>query len=461
MPRVRKLPPRLTTDLWNELVDDYPRKSPCSYIVYREDDTYYADACFKGGTDYSGSDAATVIQSAINALTDGGKIFIKEGTYNLTSTLLIEGFRDPNYATIMIEGEGFNRATILKLISASTLNTFISLRGSSHIHFRNLLIDANNDAKYIIRMERDASGEAAGNHLFENVILWNADVGALLYGAENVQFLNSRIFGTKLGLLISAFPPVTDPTVVDSTSVNTGGTEYSSLGTTLLNSQIGDITKTTKASIVIYRANVRMFGGMSWGASTGEANFIIDEGRWTSVFSGVWIDNGATRGWRIGNYPSASLYHSHVDILGCDALGMDGDNIVEAEYLKTSNIVGLSTTRGTGKIVLGSTTRRNYIATFSKLDGTYLTVDDSGINNIIDMKNYWNSGTATFNGGTTVFNIPHGLASTPSSYLVTPASSDAKGEFYVTADATNIVVTYTTAPPAKTNNVKLTWRAEV
>jgi len=26
MPRVRKLPPRLTVDLWNKLVDDYPRK---------------------------------------------------------------------------------------------------------------------------------------------------------------------------------------------------------------------------------------------------------------------------------------------------------------------------------------------------------------------------------------------------------------------------------------------------
>ena len=74
-----------------------------------------------------------------------------------------------------------------------------------------------------------------------------------------------------------------------------------------------------------------------------------------------------------------------------------------------------------------------------------------------------NSGTATFNGDgtTTQFKIAHGLASTPSKVLVTPASSNATGSFYVTADATYIYVNYTTAPPSGTNNVVLNWYAEV
>jgi len=78
LPRVRKIPPRLTAELWNDLIDDYPRKSLCQYVIYRENDTYYADATFKGGRDYSGTDASTVIQLAIDALTDGGTIFLKE-----------------------------------------------------------------------------------------------------------------------------------------------------------------------------------------------------------------------------------------------------------------------------------------------------------------------------------------------------------------------------------------------
>jgi parallel beta-helix repeat protein len=74
-----------------------------------------------------------------------------------------------------------------------------------------------------------------------------------------------------------------------------------------------------------------------------------------------------------------------------------------------------------------------------------------------------NSGTATFsgNGSTTTFNIPHGLASTPKMAVVTAGSNGAKGDFYVTYDATNIIVTYATAPPTGTNNVVLNWYAEV
>ncbi|MBO8181109.1 MAG: hypothetical protein H0Z19_11685 [Archaeoglobus sp.] len=74
-----------------------------------------------------------------------------------------------------------------------------------------------------------------------------------------------------------------------------------------------------------------------------------------------------------------------------------------------------------------------------------------------------NSSTATFSGdgSTTQFTIAHKLVSTPSKVLVTPMSSDAAGDFYVTADDTNIYVNYKTAPPSGTNNIKLSWYAEV
>ena len=73
------------------------------------------------------------------------------------------------------------------------------------------------------------------------------------------------------------------------------------------------------------------------------------------------------------------------------------------------------------------------------------------------------SGKATFSGdgSTTQFKIPHGLAAAPSKVLVTPGSSDARGAFHATADATYIYVNYATAPPAGTNNVVLYWYAEI
>lgn len=74
-----------------------------------------------------------------------------------------------------------------------------------------------------------------------------------------------------------------------------------------------------------------------------------------------------------------------------------------------------------------------------------------------------NSGTATFSGDgtTTQFTIAHGLMKAPSKVIVVPASADASGDFYVTADATNIYVNYKSAPPAGTANVVLYWWAEV
>lgn len=74
-----------------------------------------------------------------------------------------------------------------------------------------------------------------------------------------------------------------------------------------------------------------------------------------------------------------------------------------------------------------------------------------------------NSGIATFSGDgtTTTFQIAHGLVKAPSKVLVTPMSADASGDFYVTADATYIYVNYLSAPSAGTNNIVLSWYAEV
>ena len=74
-----------------------------------------------------------------------------------------------------------------------------------------------------------------------------------------------------------------------------------------------------------------------------------------------------------------------------------------------------------------------------------------------------NSGVATFSGdgSTTQFAIPHGLVSEPTGVYVTPLSADAAGDFYVTKDSTYIYVNYLSPPPSGTDNVVLSWRAEV
>jgi parallel beta-helix repeat protein len=59
---------------------------PCSYQIFTNGTTTYAQNCGTGSIDYSGTAATTVINDAIAALTSGGKIFIKAGVYTLTTT---------------------------------------------------------------------------------------------------------------------------------------------------------------------------------------------------------------------------------------------------------------------------------------------------------------------------------------------------------------------------------------
>jgi len=74
-----------------------------------------------------------------------------------------------------------------------------------------------------------------------------------------------------------------------------------------------------------------------------------------------------------------------------------------------------------------------------------------------------NSCTATFSGDgtTTQFSIAHGLVSEPSKVQVTPMTEDAAGDFYVTKDSANIYVNYLSPPPSGSDNIKLSWYAEV
>jgi len=72
-----------------------------------------------------------------------------------------------------------------------------------------------------------------------------------------------------------------------------------------------------------------------------------------------------------------------------------------------------------------------------------------------------NQGVSTQNGGGTVFNIAHSMGGTPTKFQVTPGSTDAANLYYVTADATNIIVTYKAATTAGVNNIVLNWEAKL
>jgi len=103
--------------------------APASYIIFKDDSGYI---CAKNGKtgeiDFRGTDAATVIQQAIDALTNGGRIFIKRGTYNIDSGISLA-------SNIALVGED-KYTTKLK----GTVRV-LWLKNKENIYLRNLWVD--------------------------------------------------------------------------------------------------------------------------------------------------------------------------------------------------------------------------------------------------------------------------------------------------------------------------------
>ncbi|MCX6821837.1 MAG: right-handed parallel beta-helix repeat-containing protein [Candidatus Aenigmarchaeota archaeon] len=118
-----------------------------SYVIFTDGAMIYARDGNTGEIVNSNTDASTVINWAINQLTNGGKIFIKAGTYELSSYINVG--TNTWDIPFTIEGEGFN--TILK-IADNTNTPIIRSRCAvttgcvnGFVHLRNFQIDGNKD----------------------------------------------------------------------------------------------------------------------------------------------------------------------------------------------------------------------------------------------------------------------------------------------------------------------------
>jgi hypothetical protein len=171
--------PKLTWDTYEGEVMLEKEEKPlsqaqeASYIVCIGRDGYFkAKNCRTGHVEFRDRDAGTVIQSAINALTNGGKIFIKEGTY--PGTFGIAG----KYGITI---EGVYGRTILKNNLSAGVTLKIGLEGDTaikqgNIVIRNIVIDGGYPDI------SDGAGidvNAAENVFIENVIFQNCGSRAL------------------------------------------------------------------------------------------------------------------------------------------------------------------------------------------------------------------------------------------------------------------------------------------
>ena len=401
MSEIRTIPPKLTKVEWNALLD-HGLEKPTSYIIRINGSTFEAVNAHTGKIDYSGTDASSVIQSAINA--GAGKVFLKRGRYNLSSELTInEG--------VVLEGEvlGAPLVTDKRTVLVTYKDTdFITLKGGSELKNLDIAMGtALSDSHAILNITSSSGVDFQKPIIIDNV------------------FVSGAIEANGSALKLS----------IDS-DANVSGVLVRNFSWYGFNKGVELILNSSYPSASI--SGNRFFG--LTGKSSKYFIYLDTQGIGTpylstNQFLGVILQctSGSLRGIYIGAKANANQF------------------IGTSIYDVPSSSYGVEICSGTeGTLLIGR---------------VYKVLDNGTRTKIINPYDYitQNGGTATFNGDgtTTSFNISHGLVSTPSTYVVSPASADAKGEFYVTADSTYITVNYTSAPPSGTDNVKLTWYAEV
>jgi hypothetical protein len=425
-----------------------------SYIIFQENGMIYAKNGKTGKIEFSGADAATVIQSAINALTNGGKIFIKAGTYTLTAPLL---FDDGDYMNKewILSGEG-----IATKFYCNTANVnAIEIKNATRVTLENFRIECGSSGGHGIALINDPSDLASirRGKLSNLVIEVSNPSKHALYMVnpidsyfEHLRLVHQGNTGTGVPLWIEN----------NSTTTHYGNSEFTHIVAYVLSGHDGVNIVGTNHHLNLVNFNYLSIEqgsnptGTQYGLKIGSNvdrvsfNFLscegFDEGVFINGTSGTEPSNIHVKGGYIlsdvkaihcGYYTIACTFEKlHLNVPAGQTLIHD-----EQDY-RIANVYKDLYWEGDRTITIDGS---NPGAELRGRAGNY--------------KYFENSGTATITSGTTSVTVDHNLVSTPRKVIVTPRGNI--GSVWVSArTSTQITINCSTAP---TTNTIVDWYAEV
>ncbi|KXA93022.1 hypothetical protein AKJ64_01595 [candidate division MSBL1 archaeon SCGC-AAA259E17] len=113
----------------------FERAETASYVVFRDENVIKAKNGEDGHIEFSGPDAAEVINDAIGALVAGGAVFIRDGTYEITSSINLA-------SSVALIGQG--AGTVLRVPDGHDADLRVVYgSGIDHVTVADLRIDGN------------------------------------------------------------------------------------------------------------------------------------------------------------------------------------------------------------------------------------------------------------------------------------------------------------------------------
>ena len=444
-----------------------------SYIIYIDGTTIKAVNGTTGVVDFSGSDAATVINNAIGNLSSGGNVFIFAGTYNITSSISPGYPNSSRRNNIWLYGAG--DATILILSPGASIN----LNLVDNIKISNLYIDCSNHTT--INSDYGIVTVDANNINIDKVTVYNAyGFGICITAsttAKNITVQNCILNGTGNQDVIGGGCNVPSAILSDIIYKNNFVTQSTSIGHTY-NVAIDNV-KTYRTQII----NNSVYGGIVLGNENFPntyteiiGNLVKPALNQTPGFISVWTSSNATTNAKYISIRDNIIQGGHIEILGIPSqytlFSEINNNIIDAsfdtlainvQYGNLINIIGNLITSGGIEVPNSSdiSIRNNQISnstnginlyssptiyatenTFKNVTNPFVGLGGSNVtikNNIGYVTE--NSGSSTGTGAQQT--VAHGLAITPTRQQIalTAGSATALPFHSAAPDATNIYVT--------------------
>jgi hypothetical protein len=408
-----------------------------------------------------------VIQAAIDALPTEtnrrgyGIAFLKASIYDIASTVTLK------HCTRLI-GEG-QQATILNMTGDANCLVVEDTDSFGAWEISNLSIDMNQKAGHAIYSAYPGHGESylqkqkmsmlhirnvKTGYMGVYMVDWRegeiSHVTVQTYG-NGFYFVNDAKYGLDYGdcFLFDLRAHVESGNGTGFTW--RGNTSGNTMNLALISRLMIDGWGATGTGLLIQGGARMAFDYLDVeGFATGVSIEILDSTKSKTIdFFHPRITGATSYGFRC-TYGTGEIHLYGGEIVGgtgCSYIYYDNEN-----NLGLPNVIYGTGLMGTGAIQLGGGGVRHTL-----LHGVELGAASGKFSE--------QKGKATFsgNGSTTSFVIPHGLWAgyTPRYWNVVKASNITQDIEYVTADGTNLTVVFESAPPAGTNNVVLSWEAEV
>lgn len=464
-------------------------EEPVTYKIYKDGSIYRAKSGSATGSDYSGADASTVIQSAIDNADNGG-MFVIQSPFTITAPIVIpdaantlqkpfwiRGVYDPSrngYGTVITASSSFPNQRFMFETSALTGTRKSTLfleklylynphgvgLGGSNLDIGGVKIEQVGSIGADIKM-RDMKIQYMwrGIHMvgyiyrldMQNIYVFDSNtnfVGDFDVKFEKSSYLDKFKISSIINLQTSHLAGSSGGTGKMNNSIYLDGAYNNFYGTVV------DGWVYTNAPVYLKNAYTNHFYGLmiidlnnNPTPDTRVGALVLD-----GSSAGVASDNcfaNVLHGVEAPNYPDAVVflngaYRNTIELnayFGGDArindtnAGAEGNTVIVTHGHRI-------TPSATTKIVIVSTNKTKVI------DTRYGATREG-------------TSTQSGNGSTKIFNIAHGCFTTPGYFEAWPTSSDAQGTPSLFATSTNIVITYPVAPPSGTNNLSWTWKAEV